>query len=76
MRTVGSVVVVVTAPGHRIAEGVRAVAGAVVGHDALDRRDFMLRESGSGAIEERDGRDGFLIGQRFGVREQGVAVDS
>lgn len=58
-----------------VVESCGSVAGTVVGHDPLDPGDAVLGEPSSCTSEERDGSGGFLVRQRFGVRESGVPVD-
>jgi hypothetical protein len=56
-------------------EVVGAVAGAVVGDEAVDVGDAVAGEECPGAVDEPDGGAGFLVGQGFGVGQAGVAVD-
>ena len=51
------------------------VVRAVVGDQAGDPGDAVGSEEGSGAVEEGDGRDGFLVLERLGVGQAGEPVD-
>jgi hypothetical protein len=55
-------------------EPVRDVAGAVVGHDSLDR-DAAALEPGDRASEEARGGRGSFVGQDFGIGEARGIVD-
>src|SRR5690606_2844329 len=52
-----------------------AVAGAVVGDQAVDVGDAVAGEEGPRAVDEPDRGAGFFIGQGFGVGQAGVAID-
>lgn len=60
---------------NRVVERVAAVARTVVGHDPLDLSDAMSGKPAECSVEKRDCRGGFLLGQRFGVRQPRVTVD-
>ena len=60
--------------GYRGAHGVGAVAGAIVGVNALDG-DAMLGEEGEGGVEEGDGTGGGFIREELGEGEAAVIVD-
>jgi hypothetical protein len=52
-----------------------SVAGAVVGHDAVDLGDSVCGEPDLRPCEERGCGGALLVGQRFGVSQTGEAVD-
>ena len=58
--------------GERVGE--RAIAGAVVGEDALDR-DAQRREPGNRATKDAGRGGATLVGQDLGVGEPGGVVD-
>jgi hypothetical protein len=57
-----------------LSEAVRDVAGAVVGHDGLDRNAVAL-EPGHGAFQEGDRGGGSLIGQDLGISQTRSVID-
>jgi hypothetical protein len=60
--------------GARLGEGARAIAGTVIGHDAL-RIDAELCIEGQGGGEEGDRSLLFIVGQERGEGDAGVVVD-
>ena len=60
--------------GDGVAHGVGAVAGAVVGINALDG-DAVFLEEGQRGVEEEDGAVGAFIREELGEGEAGVIVD-
>jgi hypothetical protein len=60
--------------GDGVAHGVGAVAGAIVGVEALGFDAELLEES-EGGVKEGDGAAGGLIGKELGEGNAGVIVD-
>src|SRR6516165_1990831 len=64
-----------TEPATSTSKGVRFVAGAVVGHDALDR-DSQAGIVGAGGLQEGDGTGSFLILQHLAESDPGRVADA
>ncbi len=60
--------------GDGVAHGVGAVAGAIVGVDALGG-DAVPGKEGEGGVEESDGAAGGLVREELGEGETGMVVD-
>jgi hypothetical protein len=60
--------------GDGVTQGVGAIAGAVVGVNALSF-DAVLLEKGQGGMEEGDGAVGGFVGEELGEGEAGMIVD-
>jgi hypothetical protein len=60
--------------GNGGAHEVRAIAGTIVGVEALGL-DAVAAEEGEGGVEESDGAGGGLIWEELGEREAGMIVD-
>jgi hypothetical protein len=65
----------VAGSAHDGGEVFGAIAGAVVGDQAVDVGDDVTGEERPRAVDESDRGPGGLVGQRFGVGQAGVAVD-
>ena len=64
-----------TEPATSTSKGVRFLAGAVVGHDALDR-DSQAGIAGNGGLQEGDGTGPFLILQHLAESGPGGVADA
>jgi hypothetical protein len=60
--------------GDGLAHGVRPIAGAIVGVDALGG-DAVLLEEGESGVEEGDGALGGFVGEELGESQAAVVVD-
>ena len=60
--------------GDGVAHGVGAIAGAIVGVNALDE-DAVFVEEGEGGVKEGDGTGGGFIREKLGEGEAAVIID-